>query len=80
MHLTLGPLIDRGMDAGVLPRSTEHNQLWKELHGTSNDLIHGNPGAPLYGVTAARVVGAIIDTIGVMRSVLFDETVADTTA
>ncbi len=51
-----------------------------------NDLIHGNPGAPLYGVTAARVVGSIIDTIRVMRSVLgpfpvpLDETRADITA
>ncbi len=85
-RLTPKPLIEQGKNAGVLPRLTEHDQLWEELVTNWNDLRHGNPGAPLYGVTAARVVGSIIDTIRVMRSVLgpfpvpLDETRADITA
>lgn len=69
-RLTLGPLVEQAKAAGVLPRSTEHDLLWDELVGNRNDLIHGNPGAPLYGFMAARVIGHIIDTIGGMRSVL----------
>lgn len=69
-RLTLGPLIQQGKDAGVLPRLTERDQLWGELGANRNDLVHGNPGAPLYGFMATRVIGIIIDTIGVMRSVL----------
>lgn len=85
-RLTFGPVIQQGKDAGVLPRSTEHDLLWDELIANRNDLIHGNPGAPLYGVTAARVVGIMIDTITGMLEVpgpdgvATDETRADNTA
>lgn len=62
-RLTLGPLIQQGKDAGVLTRSKEHDQLWDELHANRNQLVHGDPEAPLYGIMAARIVGIVIDTI-----------------
>lgn len=68
-RLTSGPLIQQGKDASALPGSPEHDQLRDELRSNRNDLIQGNPDTPLYGITAGRIVGIIIDTITVMPPV-----------
>jgi len=63
---TLERLVEQGIEAEILPASGRAPDVWDELRRGRNQVAHGRPERPAYGVAASRVVGFVIDAVDSM--------------
>lgn len=60
-NATLGPLIDAAREHDLLPETGIHGDFVDELLRNRNQIVHGHPDAPVYGLATHQIVGAVVD-------------------
>jgi hypothetical protein len=62
-RMTLGQAIGTAKKRAVLPAGPESEALWNQVLDVRNQLAHGDKEAPVYGISAGRLLGLLIGAI-----------------